>query len=180
MVCDREYVFMFWRKTTVGGEKEGEKKRGVSLSRPSSLSALGKARKNKIIQRVQLAVDDTTNYELFLRFCVESIKTSAQVKVLRVSASHHFHKRKRRDRQTHTHTHFEQGNRIERDVGDDDDEQSDHHPLRQVSFRVFEEDANNQTNAEKSNDDDGDEQQQRRRRERSRTNSSEEIRPVRV
>ena len=28
--------------------------------------------------------------------------------------------------------------------------QSDHHPLRQVSFRVFEEDANNQTNAEKS------------------------------
>jgi hypothetical protein len=40
MVCDREYVFMFWRKT-VGGEKEGEKKR-VSLSRPSSLSALGK------------------------------------------------------------------------------------------------------------------------------------------
>ena len=59
MVCDREYVFMFWRKT-VGGEKEGEKKR-VSLSRPSSLSALGKARKNKIIQSVQLAVDDTTN-----------------------------------------------------------------------------------------------------------------------
>jgi hypothetical protein len=40
MVCDVEYVFMFWRKT-VGGEKEGEKKR-VSLSRPSSLSALGK------------------------------------------------------------------------------------------------------------------------------------------
>lgn len=61
MVCDREYVFMFWRKTTVGGEKEGEKKRGVSLFRPSSLSALGKARKNKIIQSVQLAVDDTTN-----------------------------------------------------------------------------------------------------------------------
>ena len=40
MVCDVEYVFMFWRKI-VGGEKEGEKKR-VSLSRPSSLSALGK------------------------------------------------------------------------------------------------------------------------------------------
>ena len=61
MVCDREYVFMFWRKTTVGGEKEGEKKRGVSLSRPSSLSALERQGRIKIIQRVQLAVDDTTN-----------------------------------------------------------------------------------------------------------------------
>ena len=38
MGCDVEYVFMFWRKI-VGGEKEGEKKR-VSLSRPSSRSAL--------------------------------------------------------------------------------------------------------------------------------------------
>ena len=59
MVCDVEYVFMFWRKT-VGGEKEGEKKR-VSLSRPSSLSALERQGRIKIIQRVQLAVDDTTN-----------------------------------------------------------------------------------------------------------------------
>ena len=59
MVCDREYVFMFWRNT-VGGEKEGEKKR-VSLSRLAPLLCLLSARKNKIIQRVQLAVDDTTN-----------------------------------------------------------------------------------------------------------------------
>ena len=45
----------------MGGEKEGEKKRGVSLSRPSSLSALERQGRIKIIQRVQLAVDDTTN-----------------------------------------------------------------------------------------------------------------------
>ena len=38
MVCDREYVFMFWRKIVVG--KEGVKKKRVSLSRPSSRSAL--------------------------------------------------------------------------------------------------------------------------------------------
>ena len=32
MVCDREYVFMLWRKIVVG--KEGVKKKRVSLSRP--------------------------------------------------------------------------------------------------------------------------------------------------
>lgn len=51
---------MFWRKTTVGGEKEGEKKEGKPLSPLFSVCSRG-ARKNKIIQRVQLAVDDTTN-----------------------------------------------------------------------------------------------------------------------
>ena len=69
MVCDREYVFVYVlaENRAVGGEKEGEKKRGVSLSRPSSLSALERQGRIKIIQRVQLAVDDTTNCS-FLRF----------------------------------------------------------------------------------------------------------------
>ena len=57
---------MFWRKTGVGGEKEGEKKEGKPLS-PLFSGLLSGARKNKIIQRVQLAVDDTTNCS-FLRF----------------------------------------------------------------------------------------------------------------
>ena len=47
---------MFWRKTTVGGEKEGEKKKGKPLSPLFSVCSRG-ARRNKIIQRVQLAVD---------------------------------------------------------------------------------------------------------------------------
>lgn len=67
MVCDVEYVFMFWRKTTLWVGKKRVKKKRVSLSRPSSRSALGGQGRIKIIQRVQLAVDDTTNCS-FLRF----------------------------------------------------------------------------------------------------------------
>ena len=88
----------------MGGEKEGEKKRGVSLSRPSSLSCFQGARNKKIIQ--ESPVGSGRHHELFLPTILsrESIKTSAQG-VLRESSSHHFQKRKRRDRQTHTHTH---------------------------------------------------------------------------
>ena len=52
---------MFWRKTTLWVGKKRVKKKRVSLSRPSSRSALGGQGRIKIIQRVQLAVDDTTN-----------------------------------------------------------------------------------------------------------------------
>ena len=52
---------MFWRKTTLWVGKKRVKKKRVSLSRPSSLSALERQGRIKIIQRVQLAVDDTTN-----------------------------------------------------------------------------------------------------------------------
>ena len=55
MVCDIEYVFMFWRKNVVG--KEGEKKR---VAFHPLLCLLSAQRNNKIIQRVQLAVDDDT------------------------------------------------------------------------------------------------------------------------
>jgi hypothetical protein len=40
---------MFWRKTGVGGEKEGEKKEGKPLSPLFSVCSRG-ARKNKIIK----------------------------------------------------------------------------------------------------------------------------------
>ena len=67
MVCDRENVFMFWRKTELWvGKKRVKKKEGKPLSPLFSVCSRG-ARKNKIIQRVQLAVDDTTNCS-FLRF----------------------------------------------------------------------------------------------------------------
>jgi hypothetical protein len=94
---------MFWRKTVVGGEKEGEKKEGKPLSPLFSVCSQG-ARNNKIIQ--ESPVGSGRHHELFLPTILsrESIKTSAQG-VLRESSSHHFQKRKRRDRQTDRHTH---------------------------------------------------------------------------
>lgn len=67
MVCDREYVFMFWRKTLLWvGKKRVKKKEGKPLSPLFSVCS-GRQGRIKIIQRVQLAVDDTTNCS-FLRF----------------------------------------------------------------------------------------------------------------
>ncbi len=93
----------FGVKTTVGGEKEGEKKEGKPLSPLFSVCSRG-ARKNKIIQRVQLAVDDTTNCS-FLRLILSRESIKRQHKEFLEYVLHTTSRREKGETDTHTHTH---------------------------------------------------------------------------